>query len=434
VTTAVRAGSSSQKAHRLLRIAMGALLALSLPQNARARPGGRDPTIVHRVAVGAPAGAWPMQRGDGARTGRTSVLFPTTPVVTKRIPLFADLATTPVVDEREHLVIATKDGKLVEVLPNGEVAVNLTLDAPVVLGPVLESDGTRFAVTRDGVALGISREGAVTFATPLAPTRGQAVAEPLATADGCAVAALGARAAKFGEGGEIRGVAELDEVIVALTETPRALYLSTETGRVFEWTPPASPRPLGSFGGKPTSEVTATSGSTLLAVVRGTTLVTLGIRDGARTVLANLAPDAVVDSPAVTPAGEVRFTTRAGWLLGYTGAHESFRHSTTPPSTLPVFSYPDSMLSPIVDRAGAIAFITSSATLGIAAPNGEVRTAVLSECGGPGALVPLGQQQLAAFCRSGFIALIGNPVAGATGGDGGSGRGPVLPPTRPHFP
>jgi hypothetical protein len=405
-----------------------ALLAATLARSAAAGPGSRDPTIVHRVAVGAPGGAWPMQRGDGGRTGRSNLTFPTTPMVTKRIPLYADLATTPAVDDREHLVIATKDGKLVEVLPNGEVALNLTLDAPVVLGPVLESDGTRFVVTRDGVALGVSREGEVTFTTPLAPTRGQAIAEPLATSDGCAVAALGARATKLDDRGEVRGVAELDEVIVAMTETPRALYLSTETGRVFEWVPPGSARPVGSLGGKPTSEVTAKSGSTLLAVVRGSTVVTLDLRDGVRSILASLAPDSVVDSPALTPAGELRVITRAGWLLGYAGGHETLRHSTAPPSTLPVFSYPDSQLPPLVDRAGAIAFVTSSATVGIAAPNGDVRTTILSDCGAPGALVPLRQRQLAAFCRSGFIALIGEAPSSP------AGRGAVPPPTRPHFP
>ena len=371
-----------------------------------------------------------MQRGDGARTGRSNLLFPTIPVVTKRIPLFADLATIPVVDEHEHLVIATKDGKLVEVLPNGEVAVNLTLDAPVVLGPVLESDGTRFAVTRDGVALGVSRDGEVTFETPLAPTRGQAVAEPLATTDGCAVAALGPRATKLGERGDIRGVAELDEVIVALTETRRALYLSTETGRVFEWRPPGSPRPVGSLGGKPTSEVIATNDSALLAVVRGATLVSLGLGDGARTVLANVSPDSIVDSPALLPGGDLRLTTRAGWLLGYVGGRETFRHSTTTPTTLPVFTYPDALLPPLVDRAGAVAFVTSSAMVGVASASGEVHTAVLSECGAPGALVPMGQRRLAAFCRSGFIALIGEPGLKRPPGE----HGPVPPPTRPHFP
>ncbi|HVW29539.1 MAG TPA: hypothetical protein VHC69_29450 [Polyangiaceae bacterium] len=395
---------------------------------AGAKPGARDPTLVHRVPVGAPSGAWPMQRGDGARSGRTRLLFPTNPVVSRRIPLFADLATSPVVDEREHLVVATKDGKLIEILPNGEVASNLTLDAPAVLGPVLSNDGTRFVVTRDGVVVGVSRDGIVSFTTPLGATRGQAVAEPLTTTDGCAVAALGPRATKIGEGGEIRGVAELDEVIVAMTESPRALYLSTETGRVFEWTPPASPRAVGNFGGKPTSEVVASTATTLLTVVRNSTLVEIDVRDGARTLLAGLAPDAVIDTPALTPSGELRLMTRSGWLLGYSKSHETFRHSTTPPSTLPVFNYPDAMLPPLVDPAGSIAYVTSAATVGVALPDGEIRTAVLSECGAPSALVPVGRRVLAAFCRSGFIALISDSATSA------DIRGRAPAPAKPHFP
>jgi len=396
------------------RAAALTLLGATLSAPVTARPGNHNPTVVHRVTVGAPAGAWPMQRGDGARSGRTNLLFPTTPVVIRRIPLFADLATGPVVDDREHLIVATRDGKLVEISPNGEVALSVTLDAPAALGPVLLGDGTRFIVTRDGVALGISRDGAVTFTTPLALPRGQALAEPLATSDGCAVAAIGARVTKLGPDGEIRGVTELDESVVAITETPRALFLSTETGRVFEWTPPQDARAVGSLGGKPTSEVVASSASRLLAVVRNNTLVELALPDGATTTLVSIAPDVVVDSVAVTPAGEARFTTRAGWLLGYAKSRETFRHSTTPPTTLPVFSNPDAMLPPLVDRAGSVAFVAPSAIVGVVGPSGDVHTATLSECGVAGALVPEGPRRLAAFCRSGFIALIGEAPSPAS--------------------
>ena len=384
-----------------------AIVVLALDGAASGAPSpARDPTAPHRIALGPPAGLWPMQRGDGARTGLSRAPFPLHPAVARRIPLYTDLAAPPVVDDRERLVLATKDGKLVEILPSGEVSLSLSLDAPAILGPVLESDGTRFVLTRDGTAVGISSDGGLAFETPLRMPRATAVAEPLATRDGAVVAALGARAMKIGADGEVRGEADLDETIVALTEDPATLYLATDTGRVFAWNPPASPHLVGNLGGKPTSEVVVLARGRLLAAVRGATLVELTVPDGARTALASLAPDVVIDTPARMPSGELRFTTRSGWLLGYAGNREVFRHSTTPPATLPVFTYPDAMLPVLVDPSGAVAFVSNAATVGVVSPSGEVNSTVLSDCGPPGALVPAGPRRLAAFCRSGFIAFV----------------------------
>jgi hypothetical protein len=372
-----------------------------------ARPGSRDPTVPRRLVVGAPAGFWPMQRGDGARTGRTPTSFPTVPFVTKRIPLFADLAAGPVVDAHEHLVVATKDGKLVEILPSGAVAFTLTLDAPVVLGPVITSDGTRVVVTRDSVALGVAPDGSSTFTTPLGASRAPVLAEPLATRDSAVVVAFGSHLTKLGSDGELRAEAELDENVVAITETARALYVATETGRVFEWAPPETPRPVGNLGGKPTSELVAMDDGRLVAAIRAASLVEIGTRDGTRATLAALAPDTITDTPAVTPSGELRLTTRAGWLLGYASSRETLRHAMIPSTTLPAFVYADASLPPLVDRAGAVAFVTPSATVGVLLPTGEVHTTPLSECGPPIAFVPSGKTRLAVFCRSGFIALVG---------------------------
>jgi hypothetical protein len=369
-----------------------------------------DPTLPRRVQVGPPSGLWPMYRADGARTGRVRILIPTTPVVTRKIPLFADLATAPVVDARGRLAIATRDGKLVEVGTAGQVFYSLTLDAPAVLGPVITSDGTRVVVTRDGVATGVSKAGDVVFSTPLAPTKGPLRAEPLATRDGAAVVAIGTRAIKVGAGGAVEATTDLDEVVTALTELGRTLFLSTETGQVFEWRPPNAPRSIGSFGGRPTSEVVAEDPSRLLAVVRNASLVELGVRDGGRVLIADLAPDAIADGPALTPTGEARVATRSGLVLGYRDARETFRHSVAPPSPMTTFGFVDAGLPPVTDRTGATASVTPTGSLAIVLPTGEVRTAMISECGLPAALVPSGERQLAVFCRSGFIAIIGEPT------------------------
>lgn len=348
-----------------------------------------------------------MYRGDGARSGRAKVAFPTNPVVGHRLTLFADLATSPVVDRQGHLVVATKDGKLLDLLPSGAVAFTVALDAPAVLGPVLESNGLRFVVTREGVATGVTADGAVVFATPLAMSRSASLAEPLATRDGAAIVALGSRVTKIGPDGGIRATADLDEAVAAIAETDAGVYLSTETGRVVEWLPPENPRPIGSLGGKPTGELIAIGSGRLLATVRGASLVELGILDGTRTTLINLTPDAIAESPAQLPGGELRFTTRSGWLLGYSGGRETFRRSMTPAAGLPAFAFSEAVLPPLVDPVGAVAFITPTATLGIALPSGEVRLTTVPECGPPVAMVPAGVRLLAVFCRSGLVALIG---------------------------
>jgi hypothetical protein len=347
-----------------------------------------------------------MYRGDGARSGRARVPFPTNPVVVRRLALSADLATSPVVDAQGHLVVATKDGKLVETLPSGGAVFTLSLDAPAVAGPVIESNGTRLVVTREGIAIGVSADGTLLFATPLATSRGSSFAEPLATRDGAAIVALGSRVTKIGADGGVRAFAELDEAVAAITETDAAIYLATETGRVVGWTPPESPHPIGNLGGKPTGAVIALGEDSLLAAVRGAALVELGVRDGTRAPLVSLAPDTVADSPVQMPGGELRFTTRGGWLLGYAGVRETFRRSTTPAGSLPAFAFSEGVLAPLVDPAGVVAFITPAASLGVALPSGEVHTTVVTECGPPVAMIPAGTRVLAVFCRSGFVAMV----------------------------
>jgi hypothetical protein len=142
--------------------------------------------------------------------------------------------------------------------------------------------------------------------------------------------------------------------------------------------------------------------------------VELGARDGSRATLVTLGADVIIDSPALTPSGEIRLTTRAGWLLGYASSRETLRHAMTPSTTLPAFVYADATLPPLVDGAGSVAFVTPSAVVGVVLASGDARATSLSECGPPAALLPAGEARLAVFCRSGFIALVGEASAPPT--------------------
>jgi hypothetical protein len=147
----------------------------------------------------------------------------------------------------------------------------------------------------------------------------------------------------------------------------------------------------------------------LLAVVRNTTLVEFGVQSGARMVIADVAPDAIADGPALSLTGETRLTTRGGLLLGYRDARETFRHSVGPPSTVASLTFADAGLPPVVDRTGATVSVTPAGAVTIALPSGEVRTSHIADCGLPAALLPAGDRLLAVFCRSGFIAIVGDP-------------------------
>jgi hypothetical protein len=383
-------------------------LALASVSPALAFGGSVDPTAPRTIVVGEPMGAASMQRIDGARSNRSRTLIPLDPIVKSRSRLLGDVTTVPSVDEHGRLVVATSDGVLSQLDAQEHVEWTAALGSDARTGPVIASDGTRIVVTERGEALGFTDTGERTFVVPLDGERGPLRAAPLCASDGSIVFAVGSRVLRVGPGGAVLSSATTEDPIVALVERGRTTFLVTDSGAVLAWKPPAAPRELGSFGGRPTTDVVASGSTTLIAVLHDSTLIALDARDGRRRTLATLGPqDAFTSAPTVLRSGELRFVTRAGWLVGHDGEHETVRVSIAPsmaasagPSTMPA-------LPLLADDGGAVAFVAAAATVVVAAASNDVRSASVEGCGTPVALLPRGPKSLLLVCRSGLVAVLG---------------------------
>lgn len=399
-------------AHRSALIAL--TLAATAPSSALAVETTLDPTAPRRIVVGEPGAAASMPRLDGARTNRSKVPLPLDPVVGARVRLPSDISTPPAIDDRGRLVVATADGSLSQLDAVGRMQWTATLGSEADLGPVIASDGTRFVVTERGDVLGFDASGERTFRVRLDAARGALRAAPLCASDGSVVVAVGTRATRFGSGGAMLSTATTDDPIVALVEHGRTTFIVTDGGDVLAWRPPALPRELSSFGGRPTSDVVSNGESSLLAVLRESALVALDVRDGRRKTIATTAPDTVAGAPAVLRSGEIRFVTRAGWLVGHDGERETVRLSVSPTAAFSPGPASAPSLPLLADSTGAVAFVNGASVVGVASPANEVRTVAVEGCGTPLSLLPQAPNAMVLVCRSGLVALIaGRPATQA---------------------
>jgi hypothetical protein len=383
------------------------LLATVSPTSALGGDTRLDPTVPRVVVVGEPKGAASMPRIDGARSSRARTLLPRDPIVRARWRLLADVITTPAVDAGGNLVVASSDGVLSQLDARGHVEWTAALGGEARIGPVIASDGTRVVVTERGDVLGFTESGERAFHARVDDARGAVRAAPLGTRDGSVVIAVGSRAIRVGRDGAIVSTAVTEDPIVALVERGRTTFIVTDAGTVLAWQPPALPRELWTFGGRPTSDVVAGGGTTLLTVVRDSTLISLDLRDGRRETLATaVAPDALTSAPAVLRSGELRFLTRMGWLVGHDGDRETFRLSVFPTGAVPASPSTTPSLPALSDETGAVAFVGGAAMVGVASPSHDVRSVPVEGCGTPLALLPRAPRSMVLVCRSGLVAVL----------------------------
>src|SRR5262249_50719222 len=113
--------------------------------------------------------------------------------------------------------------------------------------------------------------------------------------------------------------ASLDERAVGgLVSGPDGVLVTTESGVVLSWRPPAVPRKLGSVGGTPKRGGALVDNRTLLAVVDGKMLIAFDLPTGTSHVRAHSAAvGSSLDGPvAVAPGGLAVVATYGGVLLG----------------------------------------------------------------------------------------------------------------------
>jgi hypothetical protein len=398
-------------------------LAAALPAAAPARGDTLDPSMPHTVVVGAPRGAAPSERLDAYRTGRARTRLPSSPLELWRRHVSGNIDVPPVIDDAGNVVVALTIPEIVKLGPDSrEVWRGRLGNAAPLAPPVLLSDGTIAVVTSAGVAWGFTPGGAVRFTTTLGIPRRDADTAPLALSYGGLLVAAGNALVEIDADGVIVARAALDErssagerAAGAVLDSPGGALVTTASGNVYRFRPPASPRKVGWFGGTTSRGAVLADERTLLAVVDGRRLVALDLPTG--TTHVRTGGVALDGPPALAPgSGLALVSTQLGVLLGVDAAGNERSHVTLdkPPPTAsgplgPLFAQVELKPSPpvVVDAAGWVAFVRGAGRAGVVSPDGHVEIASERVCAAPIAALPAGDRRLLIACHDGGLWMYG---------------------------
>ncbi len=399
-------------------------LAATLP-SATARGDKIDLSMPRTVVVGAPRGAAPSERLDGARTGRARTRLPGSPVELWRRHVSGNIDVSPVVDAADGVIVALTIPEIVKLGPDARELWRARLgNASALAPPILLSDGTVAVVNGAGVAWGFTPGGALRFSTPLGVPRRDADTAPLALPDGGFLVAAGNAIVQLDADGVIRARAVLDErntagerAVGAVVEGPDGALVTTASGSVYRFRPPAQPRKIGSFGGTVPRGAVLADDRTLLAVVDGRRLVALDLPTGTAHVRTG---GLALDGPPTAGGGLVFVGSQIGMLLGVDASGNERAHvlldKTSP---LPVaggvavlggnFLPADVKPSPpvVVDVSGRIGFVRGNGRAGVVSPSGRVEIASEHLCAAPVAVLPAGDKRMLFACHDGGLWMYG---------------------------
>ena len=421
---------------KLARAAVAAA-AVALPFARPARGDVLDLSMPRTVVVGAPRGAAPSERFDPRRTGRARTRLPANPVELWRRHVSGNVDLSPVVDDAGNIVVALTIPEIIKLGPDARELWRARLGNSAPLAPpTLLSDGTLAVVTAAGVAWGFSPRGAVRFSTPLGIPRRDADTAPLALADGGLLVAAGNVLVEIDSDGVVRARTTLDEraqpgerAAGAVIEGPGpagGALVTTVSGYVYRFHPPALPRRIGSFGGATSRGAALADDRTLLAVVDGKRLVALDLPTGTAHVRTSglafdgppavSAPDDGTKTPALAMVG-----TQLGMLIGVDAMGNERTHvmldklPAVPAGGLTIgigsSSFVQVELKPsppvVVDPVGRVAFVRFNGRAGVVAPDGRVDIASERVCAAPVAVVPGGEKRMLVACRDGGLWMYG---------------------------
>lgn len=382
-----------------------------------------DATMPRFVIVGAPRGFAPSERVDPKRTGRTQTRLPSPAVEVWRRQISGGIELAPLIDTQGNVIVAQTIAEIIKLSPEGrEIWRARTGTGAPTAAPVLTSDGTLVVVTASGQAMGLTPSGAVRFAVPLGFRR-DADTTPLALDDGGVLIAARQALIEIDADGAVRARTTIGERAVgALLHGPEGALITAESGSVYTWKAPGSPRKIGSFGGVPRRGALIADARTLLAVVDGRTLVALDLPTGTTQVRAT-APllGVLFDAPAaVSPAGLGLVATYSGLLLGVDAAGSEKVAIALEKQALLLgadagapaagfFGASELKPSPpvIVDPEGRIGFARSSGRVGVVTPEGTVGVVNERLCSSPIAVQPAGDRRMLVACRDGMIWMLG---------------------------
>jgi outer membrane protein assembly factor BamB len=335
------------------------------------------------------------------------------------------LDVPPLVDADGNVIALTNAPELVKLAPDARELWRARLGlAGAVSAPTLLSDGTIAVIAATGVAWGFTPGGAVRFSTPLGIARRDADTVPLALEDGGLLVAAGNVVVELDADGVVRARGTLDDRAVpgagteraagAVVDSPGGALITTATGNVYRFRPPAAPRKIGSLGGTPSRGAMLLDDRTLVAVVDGRRVVALDLPTGTTHVRAS---GMVFDAPPVLgPGGLLLVGTQLGVLIGLDAlGNEKVRVMLDKAPSGPAgpsgtfLGGGELRQSPpiVIDPAGRIAFLRAGGRVGVVTPDGQVEVAAERVCPGPVSLVPAGDKRMLIACRDGGLWMYG---------------------------
>lgn len=380
-----------------------------------------SPLVTRTITIGPPQGPSPMQRGDGARTGRSVTALPAAPRVLSRLVAPGGIGPDSVVVTGTDVVLATaRLPILVDLDCSGDTLRERWIRAtgdPVASGPIVAGDGTRVVLTVGGELLGFSPRGALAFHSDLGPLAGSARPPPLPLEDGGSAFVVGGSIFVMDPDGGVRErIRAPSRAASALLSLGRGLSMVDEAGDVFRLGSVLPSRPVGTFGGNVGTGAARVDARTLVAVVDHRRVVDLDLETGAthdRFVVPGASLEARI---TVDRDGKVYVTTFSGMLIAIdrTGtelwrlALEPGANSPTAPAAGPLTA---DVIAPSpppwIDRTGRIAFARPGGRAGVVRPDGSVALLEPTTCASPVALAPSGADRFVLACRDGTVLLVG---------------------------
>jgi hypothetical protein len=405
-----------------------AWLALCLAGAGLAAP--LDPTILHTIDLGAPAGAAPLQRVDGARSGRSRWPLPARPRAVWQTRIAGPLAFGIAVDDRGHTLAVTGAAELIQLDAKGRQQWSARTPAAIsASAPFVLAGGSRGFVTRAGEVLTFTREGRPATRTRLlaggafalpseqspSPGAARALGPPAASgapvlvrSDGNLIVGLGEELFQLGQG-DLQHRARLSDRASALLEVGNATLITTARGTVLEWWPPAPPRALGQFGGEVDGGAAWFDSGKLVGIVDQAQVVLFDLRRRTRTLGFSDPAMSLQGPPALVRPGAIRFLSRDGVLMAQSSAGgEALRTPLDSPARAGDPAAPtgaDAAL--LVDARGRTAVARRAQALVVVHPDGHFETATGADCAEPLALAPVAAERLVMACRDGLVQLFG---------------------------
>jgi hypothetical protein len=358
------------------RLAAAALAALGAASAARAVRG--QSLIVERprtFVVGAPSGGARADRVDGARSGRTTVRLPASPLKSEwRIPLGTLVERAPLVDEHGTTIVVGKRGEVIAIARDGTERWHVATGAGQPGPAALLSDGTVVFVDAAGEAVAV-RRGAVAWRRRFGRSDAARPA-PLPLDDGGVVVATLQEIALLDAEGTERARAPLPEpTVLPLVAAGGQVLLVALSGTVWSWgLGLEEPTRVASFGSPVDGAAALADPTTLIGVTAGqlhVAAVDLARGDAKTLAVAPvgqwLGPPAVLGSTIyvglLTPTSELALT------LGVDGKELSRTllalHPPAPSADGGAAPIHPLHTPPLVDAAGTMAFATADGAIGV---------------------------------------------------------------------